>query len=137
MLRASQSAKRFNASRPLWQGILAASALLDLPPESVHERGANVVDNGLPPCRQMLMKQSGAGIPGRRAAPGGPAPVAIRMQHYPRFTTKRSRQMHNHGVDADDEIQFADPVTELHDIWRADVPGSDLSRVFLSRSPLQ
>src|SRR3954453_13383784 len=85
----------------------------------------------------MLMEQSCAGIPGRRAAPGGPAPVAIRMQHYPRFTTKRSGQMHNHGVDADDEIQFADAVTELHDIWRADVLGADLSRVFLSRSPLQ
>src|SRR3954467_12113489 len=110
---------------------------LDRRLDSVHESGANVVDNGFPPCRQMLMEQSSAGIPERRAAPGGPTPVAIRMQHYPRFTTKRSGQMRNHGVDADDEIQFADPVTELHDIWRADVPGSDLSRVFLSRSPLQ
>ena len=72
------------------------------------------------------MEQSGTRTPKGRPATRRPTPIAIRMQHDPRFVAKRSGQMHHHGVDADDNIQLPHAVTQFDDVWRADVSGSNL-----------
>ena len=101
------------------------------------ESGSNVLDDAFPTRRRALVEQSGSGIPERSRAATGPSPVAIQMQHDPRFVTERSGEVHHHGIHADDEIQLRHAVTERHDIRRADILSPNFGSRLSSRSSLQ
>ncbi|WP_025037929.1 hypothetical protein [Bradyrhizobium sp. DOA9] len=59
------------------------------------------------------------------------------MQQDPGFATQRPREMRDHRVDTNDQIELAKKMTERHDIGRADVACTDLRDRFGCRPSLQ
>jgi hypothetical protein len=58
------------------------------------------------------------------------------MQQDPRITSERSRKMGNHGVDANEEVEPLEEMTESHNVGRVDVARTDLSQFASSGSAL-
>src|SRR3954470_20994690 len=52
---------------------------------------------------------------------GRPAPVAVSVEQHPGFASQRSRQMRDHGVDANDKIEPPEQMSKCHDVRRTDV----------------
>src|SRR4051812_32655993 len=110
---------------------------MQLARNSADQSGTDIPDHIFPDSCTMLVKEFGARIPERNTATARPPPVAVRVQHDPRFIAQRPRQMHHHGVDADDYIQLPHAITEFYDIWRADVPGANSVSLAWASPPLQ
>jgi hypothetical protein len=59
------------------------------------------------------------------------------MQQHPRVTAERSREMGDHGVNANEEIEPLEEMTENRNVRRADVSRADLGQFARSGPPLQ
>jgi hypothetical protein len=59
------------------------------------------------------------------------------MQHHPRVTSERSGEVGYHGVDANEEIEPPEVMTENRNVRRTDVPRADLCQFARPGSALQ